>query len=68
MNSNKEGGYVEFSEGKFLFKEGKGGWVKKNNVYPNSNKEFYTWIAGEGKWILNDKNMYEWKPNQMKIL
>lgn len=63
-----DGGYVEFEEGKFVFEEGNGGWVKRSNIYPNSNKELYTWINGDGEWILNNKNMYEWKPNQTKII
>tara|TARA_B100000965_G_C18881562_1_gene452113 strand:- start:176 stop:382 length:207 start_codon:yes stop_codon:yes gene_type:complete len=68
MNRDNNGGYVEFPEGKFVFKEGYGGWVKRSNIYPNSNKEHYTWINGDGEWILNNKNMYEWKPNKIKII
>ena len=71
MKSNMDdvkGGYVEFPEGEFVFKEGNGGWVKRSNIYPNSNKELYTWINGDGEWILNNENMYEWKPNQIKTI
>ena len=71
MKSNMDdvkGGYVEFPEGEFVFKEGNGGWVKRSIIYPNSNKELYTWINGDGEWILNNENMYEWKPNQIKTI
>ena len=61
---NNNGGYVEFPEDKYTFKEGKGGWVKRNTIYPNSNEEFYTWIHGEGDWYLNERDMYEWKPKK----
>ena len=63
ISYNKEfGGYVEYPENKFSFKEGKGGWVKRNLIYPNSDPEKYTWIYGDGSWVENKEGLYEWKP------
>ena len=65
MEKNKLGGYIEYSENKFIFKEGNGGWIKRNLIYPNSNEEYYTWIYGDGSWIENNEGLYEWKPSNL---
>ena len=62
---NEDGGYIEYSENKFIFKKGNGGWIKRNLIYPNSDQVKYTWIHGDGSWIENNEGLYEWKPSNL---
>ena len=64
---NEDGGYIEYSENKFIFKKGNGGWIKRNLIYPNSDPVKYTWIHGDGSWIENNEGLYEWKPSNLYI-
>ena len=61
VSDKNKGGWVEDSYGKFTYVSGPGGWIPRNEKFPNSSSEMYTYVSNDGNWIKKGTK-YEWKP------